>query len=113
MKKAIRLGVLASAALMALSLSGSGQAQNNMTLFITSVGSGKGGDLGGLAGADRHCQSLAQAVGASNRTWHAYLSTGASGEQPAINARDRIGRGPWQNAQGVVIARDVDELHSN
>src|SRR5438876_10374809 len=87
--------------------------QADMTFFITSVGSGKGGDLGGLAGADRHCQSLAQAVGASNRTWHAYLSTGASGEQPAINARDRIGRGPWQNAQGVVIARDGDELHSN
>src|SRR4249919_2604633 len=87
--------------------------QADMTFFITSVGSGKGGDLGGLAGADRHCQSLAQAVGAGNRTWHAYLSTSASGEQPAINARDRIGRGPWQNAKGVVIARDVDELHGN
>src|SRR5437868_12486666 len=105
----MRVTMLAAAALLALGLSGSVDAQQSaMTFFITSVGSGKGGDLGGLAGADRHCQSLAQAVGASNRTWHAYLSTGASGEQPAINARDRIGRGPWQNAQGVVIARDVD-----
>ena len=63
-----------------------------MTFFITSVGSGKGADLGGLAGPDRHCQALAQAVGAGNRTWHAYLSASASGDQPAVNARDRIGR---------------------
>ena len=83
----------------------------NMTFFVTSVGSGKGADLGGLPGADQHCQSLANAVGAGNRTWRAYLSAGASGGQPAVNARDRIGRGPWQNAKGEVIARDVDELH--
>ncbi len=82
-----------------------------MTFFVTSVGSGKGADLGGLAGADQHCQSLANAVGAGNRTWRAYLSASASGGQPAVNARDRIGRGPWQNAKGEVIARDVDELH--
>src|SRR5262245_54598187 len=85
--------------------------QTAMTFFITSVGPGKGGDLGGLAGADQHCQTLAQTVGAGNHTWHAYLSTSAAGAQPAVNARDRIGPGPWQNAKGVVMARDVDELH--
>src|SRR5256714_14527178 len=108
-----RLSVFASAALLSLGLSGSGQSQQaNMTFFVTSVGSGKGADLGGLAGADQHCQTLAQAVGAAgNRTWHAYLSTSASGGQPAVNARDRIGRGPWQNAQGGGIARDVNGLH--
>ena len=82
-----------------------------MTFFITSVGPGKGGDLGGLEGADRHCQRLAQAVGAGARTWHAYLSTHAVGTQSAVHARDRIGRGPWYNAQGVVIAHTVEELH--
>ena len=81
-----------------------------MTFFVTSTGSGNGADLGGLAGADAHCQELAQAVGASG-TWHAYLSTQAADGQPAVNARDRIGAGPWQNAQGVVIAADVTELH--
>lgn len=83
----------------------------NMTFFVTSVGSGKGADLGGLEGADRHCQSLAQAAGAGQRTWRAYLSTQAMGGAQAINAKDRIGRGPWQNAKGVVIAKDVAELH--
>ncbi len=82
-------------------------------LFVTSSGIGKGADLGGLEGADRHCQQLAQAAGAGNRTWHAYLSAQAVDGQPAVNARDRIGHGPWQNAKGVVIAKDVDELHSN
>ena len=82
--------------------------QNSMTFFVTSVGIGKGGDLGGLAGADRHCQSLAQAAGAGGKTWHAYLSTQGSG---AVNARDRIGKGPWLNAKGDIIAKDVDELH--
>jgi hypothetical protein len=113
MKKAIRLGVLASAALMALSLTGSGQAQNNMTFFITSAGPGKGADLGGLAGADAHCQQLAQAAGAGGKTWRAYLSTNAAAQGGAVNARDRIGNGPWQNAKGVVVARDVAELHGN
>jgi hypothetical protein len=83
-----------------------------MTFFITSVGSGKGGDLGGLAGADAHCQSLAQAAGAGNKTWHAYLSTNARGGANAVNARDRIGNGPWQNAKGAVIATSVADLHS-
>lgn len=89
-----------------------------MGFFITSVGSGKGADLGGLAGADAHCQALAAAVGAGGRTWRAYLSvppTFASGGRPAVpavNARDRIGQGPWYNAKGVLIARDVDHLHN-
>jgi hypothetical protein len=85
--------------------------QSDMTFFITSAGSGKGADLGGLKGADQHCQSLAQAAGAGSHTWHAYLSTSASGGEAAVNARDRIGKGPWKDAKGVVIAKDVDELH--
>lgn len=85
--------------------------QANMTFFVSSVGLGKGADLGGLAGADRHCQALAQAAGAGAKTWRAYLSTQADGGAPAVNARDRIGHGPWQNAKGIVIAKDVEELH--
>jgi hypothetical protein len=82
--------------------------QSNMTFFVTSQGPGNGADLGGLAGADRHCQSLAQAAGAGGHTWHAYLSTQGDG---AVNARDRIGKGPWTNAKGVVVAKNVEELH--
>jgi hypothetical protein len=82
--------------------------QANMSFFVTSVGAGKGADLGGLAGADRHCQQLASAVGAGGKTWHAYLSTQGAG---AVNARDRIGKGPWMNAKGVTVAKDVAELH--
>jgi hypothetical protein len=84
--------------------------QKDMTFFITSAGPGKGADLGGLKGADQHCQSLAKAAGAGQCQWRAYLST--SGEKP-VNARDRIGKGPWKNAKGVEIARNVDDLHSN
>jgi hypothetical protein len=87
--------------------------QATMTFFITSVGPGKGGDLGGLAGADAHCQSLAQAAGAGNRTWRAYLSNFAPPGVTPINARDRIGSGPWHNAKGVLIAQNVDDLHSD
>ena len=87
--------------------------QSNMTFFVTSTGLGKGADLGGLEGADKHCQSLAAAAGAGGRTWRAYLSTQGSGGQPAVNARDRIGKGPWTNAKGVQIARDIEELHGN
>src|SRR5437588_1847753 len=113
MQNLTRLFLVTAVAALALHATADVQAQQAaMTFFITSVGSGKGADLGGLAGADQHCQMLAQAVGAAgNRTWHAYLSTSASGGQPAVNARDRIGRGPWQNTKGVVIARDVNELH--
>jgi hypothetical protein len=87
--------------------------QANMTFFVTSVGSGKGADLGGLAGADQICQRLAQSAGAGSHTWHAYLSTQAADGQPTVSAPDRVGHGRWQNAKGVVIATDVDELHGN
>ena len=108
----MRLALFVILVLMSVSVSSPAQAQQtSMTFFITSVGPGKGADLGGLDGADRVCQALAQAVGAGDRTWRAYLSTQAVGGAQAVNARDRIGRGPWQNAKGVVIAKDVDELH--
>jgi len=84
----------------------------NMTFFVTSNGPGKGADLGGLDGADAQCQKLAQAGGATAKTWHAYLSTQAADGKPAVNAKDRIGKGPWQNAKGVVIAKDTADLHS-
>ncbi len=89
------------------------QAQHPMTFFVTSVGGGDGANLGGLEGADRHCQTLAQAAGAGNHTWHAYLSTTAAGNQPAVNARDRIGSGPWYNAHGDLIAANVADLHGD
>ncbi len=82
----------------------------SMSFFVTSVGSGKGGDLGGLEGADAHCQKLAEAVGAGNRQWHAYLSTEETGKR-GISARDRIGQGPWYNAKGELIAANITELH--
>jgi hypothetical protein len=84
-----------------------------MTFFVTSVGLGNGANLGGLAGADAHCQKLASAVGAGNRTWKAYLSTQAADGKPAVNARDRIGNGPWHNAKGTLIARDQAHLHGD
>jgi len=88
-------------------------AQNSMTFFITSAGPGNGANLGGLAGADKHCQGLAAAAGAGNRTWRAYLSTTASAGQAAVNARDRIGKGPWHNVKGVRIAENVADLHGD
>ncbi|MGH6904044.1 MAG: hypothetical protein ACREIR_15020 [Geminicoccaceae bacterium] len=107
------LTTLASAALLTLGLGSGAQAQQSseMTFFITSAGPGNGADLGGLEGADQHCQQLAEAVGAGGRTWRAYLSMQAAGGEAAVNARDRIGQGPWQNALGVVIASDLEELH--
>jgi hypothetical protein len=90
-----------------------GQPQQPMSFFVTSVGKGDGGNLGGLTGADAHCQSLAAAAGAGNRTWRAYLSTQASGNQPGVNARDRIGPGPWYNARGGKIADNVAHLHGD
>jgi hypothetical protein len=104
------LSVALSAALLCAASSALAQ-QNTMTFFVTSAGPGKGADLGGLAGADRLCQSLAQAAGAGSHTWRAYLSTAAAAGTSAGNARDRVGKGPWRNAKGVVIAKDVDELH--
>jgi len=89
------------------------QQQQPMSFFVTSVGAGKGGDLGGLAGADAHCQMLAAASGAGGKTWHAYLSTQARPGQPAVNARDRIGSGPWYNSKGQPISEDLSELHGD
>ena len=89
------------------------QAQPPLGFFITSVGSGKGANLGGLAGADAHCQALATAAGAGNRTWRAYLSAAAAGGQAAVHAKDRIGSGPWYNAKGVKVADSVADLHSD
>src|SRR5215218_827607 len=87
--------------------------QTNMSFFVTSVGKGNGADLGGIAGADAHCQALASAAGSTNTNWRAYLSTTEPGGAAGVNARDRIGKGPWQNAKGVVVAKSVDDLHSD
>jgi hypothetical protein len=89
------------------------QQQQPMSFFITSTGGGNGANLGGLAGADRHCQMLASAAGAGSKTWHAYLSASAASGQPAVNARDRIGPGPWFNAKGARIAQNVADLHGD
>jgi hypothetical protein len=115
MQGKMRIPVLAAAGLITLAgCAGLQPEPQGMSFFVTSVGSGRGADLGGLEGADRHCQALAQAAGAGDRTWRAYLSTqGARLNDPGfVNARDRIGTGPWRNAKGVVIARSVDDLHS-
>jgi hypothetical protein len=105
----MRVCGVAAIALLAAGLGAQAQAQqNSMTFFVTSAGLGKGADLGGLAGADGHCQALAAAAGAGSKTWRAYLSTQGTG---AVNARDRIGAGPWTNAKGEVIAKNVDDLH--
>ena len=111
MNRKNKLSLLVSVGLVA-GCAGMGEPQNPMTFFISSAGSGQGANLGGLAGADRHCQQLAAAAGAGGRTWRAYLSQQAAGGMQAVNARDRIGRGPWQNAKGVVVATSVDDLHS-
>jgi len=108
----MRTAIILTATLLSCTFGLSANAQQaDMTFFITSAGPGKGADLGGLAGADAHCQSLAQAAGAGNKTWRAYLSTNGRGGANAVNARDRIGNGPWQNAKGAVVAKDVAELH--
>ncbi len=107
----VTLTLSAAAACAALAIAGaapSAAQQAEMTFFITSAGPGNGGDLGGIEGADRHCQQLAQAAGSGGKTWRAYLSTQGAN---AVNARDRIGKGPWQNAKGVVVAKSVDDLH--
>ena len=107
-----RASLVPAVAALLFVAAGPARAQSaNTTFFVTSAGPGNGANLGGLAGADSHCQALAQAVGAGGKTWHAYLSTQAADGKPAANARDRIGKGPWQNSKGVVIAKDVAELH--
>ena len=110
MSRRTGLSIVVSVALL-LSLGGStgGQAQQSeISFFITSAGPGKGGDLGGLNGADQLCQLLGATAGAGTKTWRAYLSTQGPG---AVNARDRIGRGPWLNAKGIIVAKDLAELH--
>ena len=105
-------GVLGVAVFVAVASFGASAQQNQMSFFVTSAGPGNGANLGGVAGADKHCQALAAAAGAGNRTWRAYLSAAAANGQPAVNARDRIGKGPWMNAKGVVVAKSVEDLHS-
>ena len=105
--------LIACALLLALGLASctSFRQQHGMSFFISSVGTGRGADLGGLDGADQHCQTLAAAVGGGHRTWRAYLSNSLAPGSPTVHARDRIGKGPWQNAKGEVIANSLAELH--
>jgi len=112
----LRMSMVASVAFVALV--GSAQAQQapqapNMTFFVTSAGPGKGADLGGLTGADAHCQQFGAAAGAGSKTWRAYLSTNQGAQGGPVNARDRVGKGPWQNFKGTVIATSVEDLHSD
>jgi hypothetical protein len=117
MRTVTRLSMLASGVILSLGFSVGAYAQQapqspDMTFFVTSAGPGKGADLGGLDGADRHCQTLAQGAGAGSKTWRAYLSTQAAGGGQAVNARDRIGKGPWVNFKKEPVAQNVDDLHS-
>ena len=106
-------GVLISLLIGGAAMSPAVQAKPaDMSFFVTSEGKGNGADLGGLDGADAHCQALAKAAGSSKSNWRAYLSTTAPGGEAGVNARDRIGKGPWRNAKGVVVGKNVDELHS-
>jgi hypothetical protein len=105
----IAFGILAGALLIGVAHA----QQPAMTFFVTSVGKGNGADLGGLEGADAHCAALARAAGSAKSNWRAYLSTTAPGGEAGVNARDRIGKGPWHNVKGALIARNVEELHSN
>ena len=112
MKTVLRLSASAMLAMFAFASSSALYAADpKMSFFVTSEGPGQAGNLGGLAGADKHCQTLAESVGAGKRPWHAYLSSTATPSSRAVNARDRIGKGPWYNAKGELIARNVDELH--
>jgi hypothetical protein len=111
MGRELSLFALGAVALLPLSVDARAQ-QTDMTYFIAKAPIDNGGDLGGLAGADAYCQRLASAAGAGNKTWRAYLSTNANAAGGTVNARDRIGSGPWWNARGIIIASDVDELHS-
>ena len=111
MKTSAMLVLLSGLGACAMPMRG-GMERSRMSFFITSAGPGRGADLGGVAGADAHCRSLADAVGEGNRTWRAYLSTSATGGQAAMHARDRIGSGPWYNAKGVRVAMNIADLHS-
>jgi hypothetical protein len=111
MRREIATGALLVVCVTAVAACGSTRVSPDMTFFVTSVPAGQGGDMGGLKGADAHCRMLAEAAGATAREWRAYLSAAAEGGAPAVNARDRIGRGPWLNAAGVQIAASLDDLH--
>src|SRR5262245_19941722 len=119
MKTATRFAVVISTAMLSTAAFLGAQAQQpppqspDMTFFVVGAGPGKGADLGGIEGADRYCQELAQRAGAGAKTWRAYLSTQAAEGKPAVDARDRIGRGPWQNFKGEIVAQNVDDLHSD
>jgi hypothetical protein len=114
MASKVGLRLAATTALVALALTATVQAQQaSMSFFVTSVGKGDGANLSGIDGADAHCQALAKAAGATKTNWRAYLSTTAPGGEAGVNARDRIGKGPWQNAKGTVVAKNVDDLHSD
>jgi hypothetical protein len=113
MRTRIGIPLIAALALTGAALSASVHAQQAaMTFFVSSVGKGNGADLGGIAGADAHCQALAKAAGSTLTNWHAYLSTTEPGGTAGVNARERIGKGPWQNAKGAVVAKSIEELHS-
>jgi hypothetical protein len=109
----MKLILLATVALVGTAVAGcsSPRADERMSFFVTSHQAGDGGAIGGLSGADAHCQELAEAVGSRKRSWRAYLSAAAQSGRPPVNARDRIGRGPWFNAKGVQVAADIDDLH--
>ena len=112
--KLLRAAAVAAIALASTAhAQGKSQAKGDMTFFVTSVGGGNGASLGGLDGADKHCNELAKAAGSKHDNWHAYLSTTAPGGEAGVNARDRIGKGPWRNAKGVVVAKNVADLHSD
>ena len=114
MLKQSKIGTLVSAGVLLCGALALPAAAADLSFFITSVGTGKGADLGGLEGADKHCQSLAATAGAGGKTWRAYLSTQgtALGDANVAHARDRIGSGPWYNAKGVMVAKNVEDLHS-
>jgi hypothetical protein len=108
------LPLVTAIALASLGLTATAHAQQaNMSFFVTSAGKGNGADLGGVAGADAHCQALAKAAGSIKTNWRAYLSTTEPGGSAGVNARDRIGKGPWVNAKGVVVAKSLEDLHSD
>jgi hypothetical protein len=110
----VRIGIPLCAAALLGSFPAAVQAQQaTLSFFVTSVGKGNGADLGGIEGADAHCQALARAAGSTNANWRAYLSTTQPGGEAGVSARDRIGKGPWQNAKGVVVAKSIEDLHSD
>ena len=112
-KPCLTVRVLASLVVVGTTLASPVRAQDaNMSFFVTSVGMGNGADLGGLAGADAHCQALAKVAGSTQTNWRAYLSTTPTQSETGVNARDRIGNGPWLNAKGVMVAKNVDDMHS-